>query len=114
MDFGDSMLRMIAALAVVLALMMVIVAVARRLLAGRQFGRTGAPPLVQVLGTGYLGPRKNISLVSVAGELLIIGTTANDLVPLGRLSDPERVLHSLQAGEMDVKADVTMHGSSTR
>jgi flagellar protein FliO/FliZ len=113
MDFGDSMLRMIAALAVVLALMMVIVAVARRLLAGRQFGRTGAP-LVQVLGTGYLGPRKNISLVSVAGELLIIGTTANDLVPLGRLSDPERVLHSLQAGEMDVKADVTMHGSSTR
>jgi flagellar protein FliO/FliZ len=48
-------------------------------------------PLVQVLSTGYLGPKKSISVVSIAGELLIIGATATDLIPLGRVRNAERV-----------------------
>jgi flagellar protein FliO/FliZ len=99
---------MVSSLAVVLGLMLLVAWVARRTLAARPFARTTAP-LIQVLATGYLGPRKSVSLVSVAGELLIIGTTTNDLVPLGRINDPERVLRSLPAGtEVEAAVKVEM------
>ena len=84
MDFWDSVFRMLSALAVVLALMMIVVAIARRVM-GARFCAPVDAPLVRVLSTGYVGPRKTISVVSVAGELLIIGATATDLIPLGRL-----------------------------
>ena len=48
-------------------------------------------PIVQVLGSSYLGPRKTISLVSVAGEFLIVGVTPTDLVSFGRITDQEQV-----------------------
>ncbi|MEW6246983.1 MAG: flagellar biosynthetic protein FliO [Nitrospirota bacterium] len=90
MDFGENLVRTISSLVIVLALMAVFAAVARRLLGSRILAPCG-PPLIQVLGTGYLGPRKTIAVVAVGGELLIVGTTPNDLVPLGRITDPEQV-----------------------
>lgn len=90
MEFWDSLIRMVSALAVVVGLMMVLAAVARRLMGGRSLAFNQAP-VVQVLGSVYVGPRKSIALVAVGGELLIVGTTATDLVPLGRVSDPEEV-----------------------
>ncbi|MBI3808180.1 MAG: flagellar biosynthetic protein FliO, partial [Nitrospirae bacterium] len=44
-----------------------------------------------------IGPRKSISLVSVAGEFLIVGMTPTDLVPLGHIADRERVQQFLSA-----------------
>lgn len=89
-DFWDSLLRTLSALAIVLALMAVAAMAARRFL-GHRPGTTGRQALVQVVASGYVAPRKTISLVSVAGEYLIIGATATDLVPLGRVSDSGRV-----------------------
>lgn len=90
MDFWESVFRMLSALAVVLALMLLVVAIARRVMGARTLRRPEAP-LVQVISTGYLGPRKTISIVSVAGDLLIVGTTATDLIPLGRVRNTERL-----------------------
>lgn len=90
MDFWESLIRMVSALAAVLGLMMVLALAARRWLGGRVLAGADTP-LVQVLGTGYLGPKKSVALVSVAGELLIVGSTADGLVPLGRVNDPEQV-----------------------
>ncbi len=104
MEFWDSLVRMVSALAVVVALMMILAAVARRVMGGR--GLTlSQTPLVQVLGSGYLGPRKSIALVSVAGDLLIVGTTATDLVPLGRVSDPDQV-RRLLAGKTGGRPEI--------
>ena len=108
MDFWDSAFRMLSALAVVLALMMVVVAVARRVM-GTRLCAPAAAPLVRVLSTGYVGPRKTISVVSVAGELLIIGATATDLIPLGR------VRPSCQAkvkAEVEAKAEAGIRGGA--
>ncbi len=94
MDFWESLIRMVSALAVVLGLMMLLALAARRWLGGRGLTLSlakGETPLVQVLGTGYLGPKKSVALVSVAGDLLIVGSTADSLVSLGRVSDPEQV-----------------------
>ncbi|OQW35803.1 MAG: hypothetical protein A4E19_16275 [Nitrospira sp. SG-bin1] len=85
-DLWESLFRTVAALAVVLALMGLVTLAVRRWM-GPRLGIAGGRPLVRVLASGYIAPRKTIALVSVAGEYLIVGTTATDLVPLGRLSD---------------------------
>jgi flagellar biogenesis protein FliO len=89
-DFWDSFIRMTSSLALVLALMAGLVLLVRRF-AGTRLGAQVGTPIVQVLGSGYIGPRKTISLVSVAGELIIVGMTPTDLVSLGPITDRERV-----------------------
>jgi flagellar protein FliO/FliZ len=85
-DLWESLFRTVSALAIVLVLMGIVAVTVRRLM-GQRLGIAGGRPLVQVLASGYIAPRKTIALVSVAGEYLIVGTTATDLVPLGRISD---------------------------
>lgn len=85
-DLWESLLRTVAALAIVLVLMGVVAVTVRRVM-GQRLGVAGGRPLVRVLASGYIAPRKTIALVSVAGEYVIVGTTATDLVPLGRISD---------------------------
>ncbi len=85
-DVWDSLIRTVSALAVVLVCIGIAAFVARRVM-GPRAGNSGGRPLVQVLASGYLAPRKTISLVDVAGEYLIVGATATDLVPLGRITN---------------------------
>jgi flagellar protein FliO/FliZ len=85
-DLWESLLRTVSALVLVLVLMGIAAVVVRRLM-GHRVGISGERPLVQVLASGYIAPRKTIALVSVAGEYLIVGATATDLVPLGRIND---------------------------
>ena len=85
-DLWESLFRTLSALAIVLVLMGIVAVTVRRLM-GPRLGIAGGRPLVQVLASSYIAPRKTIALVSVAGEYLIVGTTATDLVPLGRISD---------------------------
>jgi flagellar protein FliO/FliZ len=85
-DLWESLIRTVSALAIVLVLMGIAAITVRRLM-GPRLGIAGGRPLVQVLASGYIAPRKTISLVEVAGEYLIVGATATDLVPLGRVSD---------------------------
>ena len=85
-DLWESLFRTVSALAIVLVLMGVVAATVRRVM-GQRLGIAGGRPLVRVLASGYIAPRKTMSVVSVAGEYLIVGTTATDLVPLGRISD---------------------------
>ncbi|QPD04876.1 MAG: hypothetical protein Nkreftii_002650 [Candidatus Nitrospira kreftii] len=92
-DLWESLFRTVSALAIVLVLMGIATVIFRRVM-GPRLGVGGQRPLVQVVATGYLAPRKTVSLVSVAGEYLIVGTTATDLVPLGRLTDSTQ-LHEL-------------------
>ena len=100
MDLWDSLLRTLSALAIVLVLMAAVAMAARRLL-GQRPGQAGRHTLVRVVASGYVAPRKTISLVSVAGEYLIDGATPTDLVPLGRLSHSDKVQELLASTEPD-------------
>jgi flagellar protein FliO/FliZ len=90
MDFYDSFIRMVSALAVVLGLMGGLVLLSRRYWGTRVLTR-GGEPLVRVLGTGYLGQRKSVAVVAVCGELHVLGVTADDVVPLGKVTDPDQI-----------------------
>ena len=89
-DFWDSFIRMASALALVLALIGGLVLLVRRF-GGARLSAPGSAQIVQVIGSGYIGPRKTISLVSVAGEFLVVGMTQTELVSLGHITDRERV-----------------------
>jgi flagellar protein FliO/FliZ len=95
-DFWDSFIRMASALALVLALMGGLVLLVRRF-AGARLSAPVSAQIVQVIGSGYIGPRKTISLVSVAGEFLVVGMTPTELVSLGHITDRERVQQFLSA-----------------
>lgn len=90
MEIWESVVRMVSALGVVLALILGLLAVARSTV-GRRFLPIQGAPLVKILGSGPLGSRKHVMVVAVAGEVLILGTTATDLVPLGKITDPDQV-----------------------
>lgn len=90
MDMWESVVRMVSALGVVLALILGLLAVVKSRV-GQRFLPVGGTPLVKILGSGSLGSRKHVMLVAVAGEVLILGTTATDLVPLGKVTDPEQM-----------------------
>ena len=104
-DLWESLFRTVSALVIVLILMG-IVAVAVRRVMGQRLGVAGGRPLVRVLASGYIAPRKTINLVSVAGEYLIVGTTATDLIPLGRLNDSTE-LQQLLAGSSESSSTET-------
>lgn len=104
-DLWESLFRTVSALAIVLVLMGIATVIFRRVM-GHRLGVVERRPLVQVLATGYLAPRKTVSLVSVAGEYLIVGTTATDLVPLGRLTDSTQ-LHELLTRTTETTATPT-------
>jgi flagellar protein FliO/FliZ len=95
-DFWDSFIRMASALALVLALMGGLVLLVRRFAGGR-LSVPGSSQIVQVIGSGYIGPRKTISLVSVAGEFVVVGMTPTELVSLGHITDRERVQQFLSS-----------------
>jgi flagellar protein FliO/FliZ len=102
-DLWESLFRTLSALAIVLLLVGLAALVARRVM-GSHLGPIGTRPLIQVLASGYLAPRKTIALVSVAGEYLIVGMTATDMVPLGRVSDSAKVQELLASPATDVPA----------
>ena len=106
MELWENVVRMVSALGVVLALILGLLAVARSAI-GRRFLPAGGAPMIKILANSSLGSRKQVMLVEVAGEVLILGATATDLVPLGKVTDPER-LTLLLAGS------VSAHSSAAR
>lgn len=105
-DLWESLFRTVSALAIVLVLMGIVAVSVRRLM-GQRLGIAGGRPLVRVLASGYIAPRKTITLVSVAGEFLIVGTTATDLVPLGRISDSAELRELLALPSEKLSAETT-------
>ncbi len=94
MEIWESVVRMVSALGIVLALILGLLALTRSRI-GQRLLPAGGAPLVKILGSGPLGSRKHVMVVAVAGEVLILGTTATDLVPLGKVTDPELITRLL-------------------
>ncbi|MBT6346553.1 MAG: FliO/MopB family protein [Nitrospina sp.] len=85
-----SSLRMLSMLAVVLGIMFLLFfGFKKYVLKNTVFG--GGEKLVNVLGSGFLAPKKNIVLVEVAGEVLVLGMSQDNISMLTHITDPERI-----------------------
>jgi len=51
----------------------------------------GGGKLVQVLSTNFLAPKKNIALVEVAGEILVLGVSEQNISLLTSIREPDRI-----------------------
>jgi flagellar biosynthetic protein FliO len=51
----------------------------------------GNTQTIKVLGTGVLGPRKSVSLVEVAGEILVLGISNDNISLLSKIEDEEKI-----------------------
>jgi flagellar protein FliO/FliZ len=90
MEMIPSGLKMISMFAVVLGLMFLIFfGFKKYVLKNTAFG--GGNKLVNVLGTWFLGPKKNIALVEVAGEVLVLGMSQENITLLSSIIDEEKI-----------------------
>jgi len=92
--FTGSVIKMVTALGIVLSLLFAIVYLAKKYL-GNRIGLTGQDQKIRVVTSTYLGPKKSIALVEVAGEKIVVGVTATHismLTKVGREEDFGEVL----------------------
>lgn len=54
---------------------------------------------VKVISTSFLGPKKNLAIVDVAGEILVLGVTQASITCLARLESPDSVAEIKKYGD---------------
>lgn len=89
-DFVSATIKMIASLAFVLAGILLLYWAMKRFLpkSGRVFG---GGQLIRTLATSYVGQKKAISIVEVAGEVLVLGISNNHISLLTKIEDKTMV-----------------------
>lgn len=94
MDLTHEALKMAGALALVVVVLLGGLAWVRRTF-GELPGKNG-DPVMRILGGLRVGAGKQIMLVEIAGEVLVLGTTARELTLLTTIVDGDRI-HRLRS-----------------
>lgn len=89
MDLTHEALKMAGALALVVVVLLGGLAWVRRTF-GELPGKSGVP-VMRVLGGLRVGTGKQIILVEIAGEVLVLGTTAREMTLLATIADADRI-----------------------
>ncbi len=84
-DLFPTALKMLSALALVLAGLGVAIFFAKRMIANRIGGNGNK--LIIILASSYLGVKKSISLVRVPGALLVLGISGDNIRLLTKIKD---------------------------
>ena len=85
-DFLAMILKMAAALLIVLGGVLAFYYVTRRVIRSPMSGFAAQRP-VRVLANCYVGTRKNVSLVEVPGAVLVLGITSDSIRLLDKIED---------------------------
>ena len=83
-SFSGSVIKMVTALGIVLSLLFAVVYLVKKYL-GKKIGLSGQEQKIRVLTSTYLGPKKSIALVEVAGEKIVVGVTATHISMLTKV-----------------------------
>ncbi len=104
-----SSLKMLSMLALVLGLMFLLFYGFKKfVLKGTAFGRYDR--WVRVLGTSFLGPKKSIALVEVAGEVLVLGIANDNISLLSRIDDEDKI-ERLISGAPPARREAAANGN---
>ncbi|MBI3814432.1 MAG: flagellar biosynthetic protein FliO [Nitrospinae bacterium] len=110
-DISSAVIKTAAALAIVLAAVMIISYIAKKFLKKNDMV-FGKDKLIRVLGTSYIGVKKAITLLDVAGEVLVIAVSNNNITMLTKL-DSEEAKSRIQGvkGSRDQGIDFSSHSN---
>lgn len=86
--FTGSIIKMVTALGIVLSLLFAVVYFVKKYL-GKKIGLGGQEQKIRVVTSTYLGPKKSIALVEVAGEKIVVGITATNISMLTKVGRDE-------------------------
>ncbi|HBG46117.1 MAG TPA: flagellar biosynthetic protein FliO [Deltaproteobacteria bacterium] len=86
------LVKSILTLVFILGLLGVALYALKRFMKGQAKGKNGAAAdPIRVVATSFLGPKKNIAVVEVAGEMLVLGLTPTSITFLSRVEGTEAV-----------------------
>lgn len=91
------LVKAIVVLTFVLGLLVASLYLLKRFYGARGLTRGGKNP-VRVLTTAFLGQKKNLAVVEVAGEVLVLGITPGSITCLSKVEDP-RAIEELKSRE---------------
>jgi flagellar protein FliO/FliZ len=104
------LLRLVFSLGLVLVLMAVLARfLQRRQLGGRASGAGAAKVQVRVLARHGLGRTSSVTVVDVAGQVLLLGVTEQSIQVLREFSDEQLAAHAA-AAETPAAAPITLPG----
>ena len=86
--FTGLIIKMVTALGIVLSLLFGVLYLAKKFL-GKKMGLDGQEQKIKVITSTYLGPKKSIALVEVAGEKIVVGVTATHITMLTKIGRDE-------------------------
>ncbi|MDY6880746.1 MAG: flagellar biosynthetic protein FliO [Thermodesulfobacteriota bacterium] len=95
-DLISTSLRMLAALAIVMAALILLYYFVKRRFSAENGRAKGN--LIRVIANTYIGLKKNISLVEVPGAILVVGVTNDRISLLSKIEDKE-ILENLGTHE---------------
>jgi flagellar protein FliO/FliZ len=84
-----AIVKMLAALALVLAVLVGLYWFVRRFLPGQTPGTAGGG--LRLVGRLPLGPKRGLALVEVAGRVLVVGLSEQNISLLATIDDPDQV-----------------------
>ena len=84
-----SLFKMIASLGIVLGGLLLTLWLVKRFVQSRSGQVNGQ--LIKVLASSTIGLKKNISLVEVPGQVLVLGMTGDRISLLSKIEDPESI-----------------------
>jgi flagellar protein FliO/FliZ len=87
-DLLYSSIKMVTALVFVLSIMLGCYYLFKKTL-GKKMGFAGKDRLIKVVSSAYIGPKKSIALVEVAGETLVLGISGDQMTLLSKMMPPE-------------------------
>lgn len=91
-DFYSTAIRTFSVLSIMLAAILIGSYLAKRFWP-KGSGLMGSHPWIRVVAASYVAPKKTISLVEVAGEMLVLGLTDNQITMLTKINDERMIDH---------------------
>ena len=69
---------------------------------GGRFGKFSSP--VRVVSSSFIGQKKNITIVEVAGEMLVLGVTPTTITCLTKIDNPDTIAELKKAQPLGAKS----------
>ncbi len=101
-----SFIKMLIVLVILIALLLVVLYVVKKFL-WKKTGKGGQEDGIRVITSAYVGPKKSIALVEVAGERIVVGITSDNISMLTKVSK-DMEFHEVFNEQVSSVADYTL------
>lgn len=106
-EIYGSFIKMLIVLGILIALLLVVLYVVKKFV-WKKIGKGGQEDGIKVITSAYVGPKKSIALVEVAGERIVVGITSDNISMLTKVSKGME-FHDVLNEQVSSVADETLN-----